>query len=251
MLFSEPPVIVSRSLILAFLMILGCNGCKRGGSSEPEATCFSPPGWLGSGETFLRRESSASDVLLIKRPRGTNLRGSDTRKAIGTDADSFYRYDPRLGNIGPVTRKEWDKSAEEVIDCGTNFDYSMPRHRAVVIRATRQFEIGSKVVPTAGEVPLKCVTPPDADLTAILSGDAPDKGAFLPFLSSTVCTGQHYHQTFSRASATQVGETERIPFVSADKPISMCWSPDQQYVLYCTGGSVCIIPVIAGRDQKP
>ena len=97
-----------------------------------------------------------------------------------------------------------------------------------------QFNIGSKAVSTAGEVPLKCVTPPNADLTAVVSGDAPSKDAFMPFFHMTVCTGQHYHQSFSISDASQVGETVRIPFGSAEEGFGMCWSADQQYVLYFT-----------------
>ncbi len=90
--------------------------------------------------------------------------------------------------------------------------------------------IGDHQASTAGKLALRYLISPTGKWVAVLSAPGP----VLPqlFFEGDRVLGQRYHQVLSVPDAVSAGRSTRIPILSTDTTLRLCWFPDEKLVVY-------------------
>jgi len=109
----------------------------------------------------------------------------------------------------------------------------------------RSLEHRSRRIRPAGRLALKTRRSPTGARTAVLSASGPiETPAFFQIGRGSNAWGQHFHQVFSNTTGRFVDDPVRLPFATAETPVGICWSPDEEYAVYIadTGRSFVFVP---------
>jgi hypothetical protein len=192
--------------------------------------------WTEHGVLYMRYESDAHDTLLLKHLTTSEHRdliysaaGHPPQRPSETNPRPVYRFTPTAKSLTQAEEGAWQRASGTVIDCGLP---SIPRSPFRVDYRTDALKYGGAVVPTRGRAVQSVEDSPDGRWAAVLSVDGTRFPTLMPFLGRGRVEGIRYHQVFSVANGTQVGETVALPFDSTFDTFGACWAPDSRYVVY-------------------
>lgn len=182
-------------------------------SMTMDVPLFETPAWRSTGVILLRSEEEGKGALLLKhRERG-----------------AVYFYDPKTQNLSLVSTELWQKASGSIGNCELQVP---PSPSKMDIDKSGKLRASDIEVATAGTTILDLRVSPSGNKVAVLSADGPKDGSILPFLGSGGVAGQHYHQLLSLPGAVPIGKPVRLPLESKKVGITVCWSPDERYVVY-------------------
>jgi hypothetical protein len=187
-----------------------------------------------AGTLMLRRESAEGGALLLRH----------------TARDSIYRYDPAARSLTPAPADVWQRASGRVADCGGQLP---PASGALMVeQKSDRLLAGGREIATAGRVPLKVLASPSGRWAAVLSAAGPRVGSDGPVFGSAV-KGQRYHQLLSLPDAAPAGEASKLPVLREETPLDLCWSADEQFVVYADMGffSLAIVETGLPPSSKP
>ena len=138
----------------------------------------------------------------------------------GVKHRAVYEYDPKAKRLPKVPDAKWEASVIPISEC-----VSQPQKIPGDFKVTE--------VPVKGSVLVSSAYSPSVNVLAILSADGPRKGSIMPFIGGGQNSkGQHYHQLFSVANGTPVGDAVKLPFTTEKEAYPACWSLDEKFVFY-------------------
>ena len=168
--------------------------------SLPEA------GWM------VRSEEDNTDTLLL-----THLR-----------REMVYRYDRATQELSLVPNERWEGASGPVVECSLQ-----PYSRVLRIdpRSNRLLA-GERRVDVAGQVVLAVSLSGSGRWVAVLSADGPASTSPWPFLGGGGASGQHYHEVLRADDFSSTGPPVRLPFETDRGYFRLCWSAEEDYVVY-------------------
>jgi hypothetical protein len=199
------------------------------------------------GVLTTRYETAQRDSLLITRVPPPRLSGAAT-----------YRYDPSSRTLRVASRNDWDHAGGAITDPSSDLGGSsklfITTQDGVLIVGGAG--ISGRAVPTRGQTALVVERSPSQNLVGVLTADGRERwmnrGWFFAFGGGYA--GQHYVEFFTLPDMTPLGAV-RIPFTTAERIDSPCWSEDGRYLVYTSANGIrmCVIHVDDDpkREQKP
>jgi hypothetical protein len=196
---------------------------------------------------LLRMEHSDGSAILITRNPRFLEPDTETEEDRLPQNPMFpvYRYTPGIEQIILASAVEWlraegppidDARSSIPCDIGLRWD-----------RSAETIQFKQRVLRTAGSLIVACRITPDRTKAAIMSAGGPRMFAFIPIFGDPGTFGPHYQQVFSLETGEFVGDTVRLPFITAvvRDYIYLCWSPDKQSIVYAQylGDWISIVPV--------
>lgn len=185
-------------------------------SSRADVLLLNTPAWQGrtlqyGEQLLLRRDGQA---LLLKH----------------SNRDGAYRYDPRTRRLTLVTQQDWDRPSGPVAECNGQFP---PTPQVLRIdQQSHKLIAGTRAIPIAGNTALALTESPDHHFVAVLSTSGRPQRSLLPFLGGGGATGQRYHQVVSLPDVVVTGKTVRIPVERDESILGICWSAEQDAIVY-------------------
>jgi hypothetical protein len=188
---------------------------------EPAATVplLNTTAWQGAAlkygdQLLVRRDTTAERTLLLKH----------------SAHDGAYRYDARTRGLAPAPEPAWSRADGAIAECGKQ---APPAPQALRIDSqSKRLIAGQREVPTAGPTVLALVESPGHRYAAVLSADGPASKSILPSLGAGSATGQRFHQVISLPDAAVIGSAIRIPVRRNEDVLALCWSADENAVVY-------------------
>lgn len=198
------------------------------------------------GPRFLARSAmSGNDVLLLASQTNAQWNIDADDGMLGDDEHGpVYRLDRTIGEFALVEDAVWETGGQPVSDCLFSFGTDSP----FTISAF-QLVYEERVVSVAGGSAVTLRVAPKRSVINVLSADGVRP---VPFLGVRSFDGQHYHELFSELNGSRVGSAVKIGVGAVrDSPVDICWTRDEQYVIYFDLAAVdtldvfnvCVVPV--------
>jgi len=157
----------------------------------------------------------------------------------------YHRYDTASHTLERASRQEWDSANGPIEQCN-------PRRQWSGLRLdNREFTLRFKggAVSTAAPFVMDFGLSHGGSLAAVLTAEGPAERSDMLSGAARGAAGQHYHQFFSLEKGDYVGDAVRIPLVSLQS-LRMCWSPDDQHVIYSRYNELAVVPVSRSILEK-
>jgi|ERR1043166_638415 hypothetical protein len=192
-------------------------------------------------DTFLlRRETADGGALLLKR----------------TDIETVYRYDPKARTVKAVNGSVWENAGGQIRNCKDYMPPAVYSRQQPVVRAyphidvpTKRLLIDQREVKTAARYPIETQQSPSGRWLSVLSGAGPSIPPLLP-LSGDWVLGQRYHEVLSLPDGSRVGSAIRFPVLDTKDFGSMCWSADEQFVVYTSWTFRALVVIETGVNSR-
>jgi len=218
------------------LVAVGSGACQKK-PTTPEVPALLTPAWRDVGDLFVRRESDASGVLLIRHIDGIQRisydRGHDEFDGSNPSQKVVYRYDPSKGTLEPVTAAEWKSASGTIIDCNLSLGDPAP---LVYNDRAKTLRLNGTPVRTAGQTVLSVAVSPDKQSVAVLSAEGPWRPSVVPHIGGGNVSGARIHEILHRKDGSRLGAPIRITTEGVELPGGGCWSADGRYVIYTDAG---------------
>ena len=189
---------------------------------------------------LLRREATNGGALLLKR----------------TDVATVYRYDPQLRVVKAVDNAAWENASGEIRNCHDYVPPAVYSRAKPVVRAfpyidvpTKRLLIDKRQVPTAARYPIRVQESPSGRWLSVLSGTGPSIPPLLPWSAEWVL-GQRYHEILSLPDGVRVGRAIRFPVRDTKDFGSMCWSADEQFLVYTSWAFLSLVVIETGVTSQ-
>src|SRR5690242_7043133 len=189
---------------------------------------------------LLRREKTDGGALLLKR----------------TDVATVYRYDPQLRAVKAVDNAAWENASGDIRNCHDYVPpaaYSRPKP---AVRAfshidvpTKRLFIDKHQVPTAARYPIQIQESPSGRWLSVVSGTGPLIAPLLP-MSGDWVLGQRYHEILSLPDGVRVGPAIRFPVRDTKDFGPMCWSADEQFLVYTSWTFQSLVVIETGVTSQ-
>lgn len=209
-----------RDTVLAIVLIFsvvylgrGLGVCRVADVALLETPELVPPERERYARLQLRSQKRGEGHLLLKNSARSEI----------------YSYDPNAGTLSLVANNFWENATGEIGDrCGGPPTSNPWLH----IDDSDRLVDRDEQIETAGETALRFKTSPSGKFIAVLSANGFKYPSIIPFMGKGGTFGQHYHQLLLAKDLSATGRRVPLPFVTARKLFSPCWSPDERFVVY-------------------
>ena len=218
---------------LALWTLWGLIGCGPSASLEP-ADRFDAPAWSRPGRLFLRVDAANTDTLLLRQEPLDSTGGT-----AGADNAVVYRHRPTERSLKRATLDDWNRQTSGICECELQQAVSTAPLR--LDAKTNTLHHGDRLVPTEGKTVLLVVVAPDRERggksergkkAAVLTAEGARSGSVAPAIGQGGASGRHFHQVFTLAEGTIVGEPVELPLSSERTALGACWSADGRWIVY-------------------
>ena len=201
----------------------GCVPVGPGGASD--VPVLRPTAFSSEGISLLvRSETDGSDVLLLTHQNNEQRDQDGADGVLGNGPhDPVYRLDPSTSDFDLVGDEVWDDADGMVTDCGPSLTRPSP------FSSSRGLHFQDRPVPIRGQSLLFVKPAPFSPAVAVLTAEGPKS---IRYILTGGAAGQHYHQLFSEIDGEPLGKPVRVPLITAETYFRVCWTQDEQYVIY-------------------
>lgn len=207
-LSDTPAALVATTLVVGVCSGLGCRQRPAG----VDVPLYATPAWGTPGELALR-PAPGGGLLARRSPEG-----------------AVYAWGPEAGAPELADRSRWEAAETAITECRAQ-RLADPRVVRIDPRS-RKLQAGEREVATAGAQVLVTQLSPSGRWLAVLSADLERRGSLLPFAGQGGGRGAHYYEVLDAEDFTVAQEPRRLPFDSADKVVSLCWSSDERAIVW-------------------
>ncbi|MGH9460649.1 MAG: hypothetical protein ACRD1X_05500 [Vicinamibacteria bacterium] len=180
---------------------------------------FSPEGgWM------VRSEGNDKDTLLL-----THFR-----------LEVVYRYDRVTQELSLVPNEQWESASGPVVECD-----SQPVSVTLRVDPLSKLPfVGERQLDISGKVALDARPSASGRWVAVLSADGPaSPPSWLFSMGGGGASGQHYHQVLRAEGYSSTGPPVRLPFETERGYFRLCWSPEEDYVVYTNSSFLNLVIV--------
>ena len=202
----------------------GCAPVGPGGASD--VPWFEPEAWATEelGEFNVRPESDGSAVLLLTHLTYAQELVDEEDGVLGNGPHGrVYRLDPSTNDFELVGDEVWDDADGTVTDCGHTASRPSP------FSSSGGLHFQDRPVPIRGRGLIFVQPAPFSQAVAVLTAEGPKS---IRYILTGGAAGQHYHQLFSEIDGEPLGKPVRVPLITAETYFRVCWTQDEQYVIY-------------------
>lgn len=187
--------------------------------------------WLTYQDLSLRREATGQESLLFKHSWWKEI----------------YRYEPRTQQLSLASDEDWRRASDPIAVCASQFQ-PPPQVLYIDPRSDHLFA-GTRQVATAGTTPLDFRSSPSGRQVAVLSANGARRQTYAHFYGPGGTSRQHYHQLFSLPDVKPLGPPVALPLKSEQAHLNICWSADEQYIVYASlsYSGLAIVPTNTSR----